>query len=56
MDPEGRGLAADRSLDDVGDLFQAHLCFLGKIRDHLCTDHVRHDPRHPYIERLQTLR
>ena len=32
MDPEGTGLAADRSLDDVGDLFQAHLCFLGEIR------------------------
>ena len=55
MDPEGIGLAADRSLDDIGDFFQAHLCFLGEIRDCLCTDHVRHDSRHPYIERLPTL-
>ena len=55
MDPEGTGLAADRSLDDIGDFFQAYLCFLGEIRDCLCTDHVRHDSRHPYIERLPTL-
>ena len=53
MDPEGTGLAADMSLDDVSDFFQAHLCFLGEIRDCLCTDHVRHDLRHPYIERIR---
>ena len=54
MHPEGTGLAADRSLDDVGEFFQAHLCFLGEIRACLCTDHVGRDPRHPYIERLPT--
>ena len=46
MHPEGTGLAADRSLDDVDDFFQANLCSLGEIRDCFCTDHVRHDPRH----------
>ena len=55
MYPEGTGLAADRSLDDVGDFFRPTYCFLGEIRDYLCTDHVRHDPHHPYIECLPTL-
>ena len=42
MHPEGTGLAEDTPLDDVGDFFQAHFCFLGEIRDCLCTGHMRH--------------
>ena len=49
MHPEGTGLAAERLLDDVGDFFQTYLCFLGEIPDCLCTDHVKHDPRHDEI-------